>query len=55
MLHPLYQEPFRPRFHFTPERNWMNDSNGMIYHDGDGLARPRQRFLRRRDVVKRSR
>ena len=35
MLHPLYQEPFRPRFHFTPERNWMNDPNGMIYHDGE--------------------
>ena len=35
MLHPLYQEPFRPRFHFTPERNWMNDPNGIIYHDGE--------------------
>ena len=21
-------EPFRPQFHFTPERNWMNDPNG---------------------------
>ena len=25
-------EPFRPRFHFTPERNWMNDPNGMVYY-----------------------
>ena len=35
MLHPLYQEPFRSQFHFTPERNWMNDPNGMVYHDGE--------------------
>jgi fructan beta-fructosidase len=35
VLHPLYQEPFRPKFHFTPERNWMNDPNGMVYHDGE--------------------
>ncbi|MBK6456914.1 MAG: glycoside hydrolase family 32 protein [Gemmatimonadetes bacterium] len=28
-------EPFRPRFHFTPERNWMNDPNGMVYYDGE--------------------
>jgi fructan beta-fructosidase len=35
MLQPLYQEPFRPQFHFTPERNWMNDPNGMVYYDGE--------------------
>ena len=23
-------EPFRPQFHFTPERNWMNDPNGVL-------------------------
>jgi len=28
-------EPFRPQFHFTPERNWMNDPNGMVFHDGE--------------------
>lgn len=26
--------PRRPRFHFTPVRNWMNDPNGPIHHDG---------------------
>lgn len=24
----------RPRLHFTPEKNWMNDPNGLIWHDG---------------------
>ncbi len=28
-------EPFRPQFHFTPEINWMNDPNGLVYHDGE--------------------
>lgn len=30
-----YQEPYRPQFHFTPERNWMNDPNGMVFYDGE--------------------
>ncbi|MFN9721551.1 MAG: glycoside hydrolase family 32 protein, partial [Planctomycetota bacterium] len=30
-----YQEPFRPQFHFTPEMNWMNDPNGLVYYDGE--------------------
>lgn len=25
---------FRPNFHFTPEKNWMNDPNGMFYYNG---------------------
>lgn len=25
----------RPRAHFTPRRDWMNDPNGLLYHDGE--------------------
>jgi len=28
-------EPFRPQLHYTPEANWMNDPNGMVYYDGE--------------------
>ncbi|MEH0544985.1 GH32 C-terminal domain-containing protein [Streptomyces sp. B21-105] len=31
---PLYQERYRPQFHFTPAQNWMNDPNGLIYYKG---------------------
>nr|WP_288978513.1 glycoside hydrolase family 32 protein [uncultured Allomuricauda sp.] len=27
-------EKYRPQFHFTPEENWMNDPNGLVYHNG---------------------
>src|SRR5690348_7757646 len=30
-----YSEPFRPQFHFTPQKNWMNDPNGMVFYDGE--------------------
>ncbi len=30
-----YQEPHRPRYHFTPPAKWMNDPNGMVYYDGE--------------------
>ena len=30
----LYREPFRPQFHFSPAKNWMNDPNGLVYFDG---------------------
>ena len=28
-------EAFRPAFHFTPPKNWMNDPNGMVYYQGE--------------------
>src|SRR5437763_9285389 len=30
-----YREPFRPQFHFSPAKNWMNDPNGLVYYDGE--------------------
>ena len=31
----FYMEPFRPQYHFTPEKNWMNDPNGMVFYEGE--------------------
>jgi len=28
-------EAFRPAFHYSPARNWMNDPNGLVWHDGE--------------------
>lgn len=33
-LEPQKDEDFRPNFHFTPKKNWMNDPNGMFYLNG---------------------
>ena len=30
----LTEEKFRPLYHHTPKRGWMNDPNGMFYKDG---------------------
>ena len=30
-----FDEPFRPQFHYTPQKNWMNDPNGLVYFDGE--------------------
>lgn len=31
---PETEDRFRPVFHYTPERNWMNDPNGPLYANG---------------------
>src|SRR5512133_2540536 len=30
-----YTEQFRPQYHFTPAKNWMNDPNGLIFYEGE--------------------
>jgi len=34
-INNLYQEQYRPQFHFTPPENWMNDPNGLVYYEGE--------------------
>ncbi len=31
----LYNEEYRPQFHFTPKQNWTNDPNGLVYYKGE--------------------
>src|SRR5688572_4196931 len=30
----LYKEMHRPQIHFSPREKWVNDPNGMVYHNG---------------------
>ncbi|MDA9773614.1 glycoside hydrolase family 32 protein [Saprospiraceae bacterium] len=30
----IYNEKFRPQFHFSPQSKWMNDPNGMVFYKG---------------------
>lgn len=31
----LYDEPFRPQFHFSPPKNFHNDPNGLVFFEGE--------------------
>jgi fructan beta-fructosidase len=31
----VYTERLRPQFHFTSRRGWNNDTNGLVYYDGE--------------------
>ncbi|MBF0196195.1 MAG: glycoside hydrolase family 32 protein [Planctomycetes bacterium] len=30
-----YDQEYRPKFHFTSRKNWINDPNGLLYYDGE--------------------
>ncbi|KAL2783842.1 glycosyl hydrolase [Aspergillus keveii] len=32
-----YTEIYRPQYHFTPAKNWMNDPNGLVYDADEGV------------------
>jgi sucrose-6-phosphate hydrolase SacC (GH32 family) len=34
-LEGLYRERLRPQVHFSAARGWINDPNGLVYHDGE--------------------
>lgn len=33
-LPEYYNEKYRPQFHFSAKKNWINDPNGLVYYDG---------------------
>jgi len=33
-LPDYYNEAYRPQFHFTAQKNWINDPNGLVWYDG---------------------
>lgn len=34
-VNEYYSEQHRLQYHFSPEANWMNDPNGMVYYEGE--------------------
>src|SRR5262245_38978807 len=35
MTTQLYNEAYRPQFHFSPRENWTNDPNGLVFYQGE--------------------
>ncbi len=35
MSEPARREPWRPQWHFSARRHWINDPNGLIHFDGE--------------------
>ncbi|HNT37309.1 MAG TPA: glycoside hydrolase family 32 protein, partial [bacterium] len=35
MADRLYREKYRPQFHFTAKGGWINDPNGLVFHEGE--------------------
>lgn len=31
----IYDQPYRPQFHFSPREHWMNDPNGLVFFEGE--------------------
>ena len=34
-LDDVYSEKHRPQLHFSSQRGWLNDPNGLVYYDGE--------------------